>query len=159
MIEVELVVGSELWAELADVEAVARRAVDAALAVARPRLSEPCELSILLGDAATVRDLNRTWRGKDSATNVLSFPAAPQPGAPGPRCLGDIALAFEILHREAEAEGKSLADHASHLIIHGLLHLLGFDHEKAGDAEQMEALEIEALRRLGIASPYRDMAA
>ena len=159
MIEIALAAESPLWAELGDVEALARRAVDAALAVARPSLSGACEVAILLGDDAAVRELNRAWRGKDSATNVLSFPAAPQPGAPGPRPLGDIALAFETLRREAEAEGKSLADHASHLIIHGLLHLLGFDHETAQDAEDMEALEIEALRRLGIANPYRDLAA
>ena len=159
MIEVALAAESPLWAELGDVEALARRAVDAALAAARPSLSEACEVSILLGDDAALRELNRAWRGRGGATNVLSFPAAPQPGAPGPRPLGDIALAFETLRREAEAEGKSLADHASHLIIHGLLHLLGFDHEKAGDAEEMEAVEIEALRRLGIANPYRDLAA
>jgi probable rRNA maturation factor len=159
MIGVELVLGSDRWTELGELETLVRRSVDAALAVGRPSLPERPEVSVLLADDAALRELNRAWRGKDSATNVLSFPAAPQPGPPGPRCLGDIALAFETVQREAEAQRKRLADHVSHLIVHGLLHLLGFDHEADGEAEEMEALEIEALRRLGIANPYRDMAA
>jgi probable rRNA maturation factor len=159
MIGVELVLGSDRWTELGELETLVRRSVDAALAVARPSLPERPEVSVLLADDAALRELNRAWRGKDSATNVLSFPAAPQPGPAGPCSLGDVALAFETVQREAEAEGKRLADHVSHLIVHGLLHLLGFDHEAAGEAEEMEALEIEALRRLGIANPYRDMAA
>ena len=158
MTEVEIVVASDLWARLGDVEALARRAVGAGLAAARAR-SEANEISLLFADDAAVRELNRTWRGKDAATNVLSFPAGPQPAGPGPRPLGDVALAFETLEREADAEGKSLADHASHLIVHGLLHLLGYDHDRDAEAQEMETLEIEALRRLGVANPYRDAAA
>jgi probable rRNA maturation factor len=103
--------------------------------------------------------LNRTWRGKDKPTNVLSFPAPEQPGAAGPRHLGDIALAFETLARESEEESKELAHHFAHLIVHGVLHLLGYDHEVEAEAEIMEALEVKALARLGITDPYRDMAA
>ena len=93
------------------------------------------------------------------ATNVLSFPANPPPGTPGRQPLGDVALAFGTVAREAESESKTLADHATHLIVHGVLHLLGYDHETEAEAEIMEALEVETLARLGIADPYREMAA
>ena len=101
----------------------------------------------------------RTWRGLDKPTNVLSFPGSGSPSPKGVRHLGDLALAFETLAREAAEEQKSLADHVTHLIVHGTLHLLGYDHEADADAEEMEALEVAALARLGIADPYRDMAA
>ena len=83
----------------------------------------------MLTDDAQIQELNRTWRGKDKPTNVLSFPAPEQPGSDGPRHLGDIALASETLVREAEEESKELAHHFTHLIVHGVLHLLGYDHE------------------------------
>ncbi len=158
MIAVDLMVEAEGWGALADPEALCRRAVAAALEAAGHG-SAAAEISILLTDDAAVRLLNRQWRGKDKPTNVLSFPAAPPPGLPGPRQLGDIVLAFETVAREAEAEGKSLADHATHLIVHGTLHLIGHDHETEDEAEAMEAIEVKALARLGIADPYRDMVA
>lgn len=159
MIDIDIAVEAEGWAALGDVSDLARRAVEAALATAPGMPAEDVELSLLLADDGTVRELNRAWRGTDKPTNVLSFPANPAPGMPGPRPLGDIALAFETLAREAEAEGKALADHAAHLIVHGVLHLLGYDHESDAEAEVMEALEVKALARLGIANPYREMAA
>ena len=159
MIALDLAATSERWAALGDVEALARRAVEAALAVAESPPREDVELSLLLADDEAVRALNRAWRGKDRATNVLSFPANPHPGMPGPQPLGDVALAFGTVAREAESESKTLADHATHLIVHGVLHLLGYDHETEAEAEIMEALEVEALARLGIADPYREMAA
>jgi probable rRNA maturation factor len=113
----------------------------------------------MLTDDAQIQELNRTWRAKDKPTNVLSFPAPEQPGATGPRHLGDIALAYETLVRESEEESKELAHHFAHLIVHGVLHLLGYDHEVEAEAEIMEGLEIKALATLGIADPYRDMAA
>jgi probable rRNA maturation factor len=116
-------------------------------------------VSLLLTDDAGMRELNRAWREIDRPTNVLSFPGSGTPGADGVRHLGDIALAFDTVAREAEAEGKSLAHHLAHLIVHGVLHCLGHDHEADAEAQTMEALEIEALARLGIADPYRDMAA
>jgi len=108
------------------------------------------DLVILLADDDAVRDLNARFRGKDAATNVLSFPAAANAG----RHLGDIALASGVCKREAAEHGKSLADHLRHLVIHGVLHLLGYDHTVDAEAERMEALERELLAGLGIADPY-----
>ncbi|HZH52659.1 MAG TPA: rRNA maturation RNase YbeY [Microvirga sp.] len=145
------------WSRLEGVEALAQRAAEAAVAVAEEP-DEDFEVSVMLTDDAHIRELNRTWRGKDKPTNVLSFPATEQPGAVGPRHLGDIALACETLVRESEEESKALADHFAHLIVHGILHLLGYDHEDEAEADAMEALEVKALATLGIADPYRDMA-
>jgi probable rRNA maturation factor len=115
----------------------------------------PCEMTVLLTDDREMRDLNRRWRGKDAATNVLSFPAGDEPeGIDGPRQLGDIVLAAETIAREAEAQGITLTDHLSHLVVHGTLHLLGYDHEDDAEAERMEALETTILAGLGIADPY-----
>jgi probable rRNA maturation factor len=147
------------WSRLDDPEALTRRAVEATFATASDAPIEAVEISVLLTDDAHVRALNRDWRGQDRPTNVLSFPAPQQPGLPGPRHLGDIALAYETLAREAEAEAKALADHFTHLVVHGTFHLLGYDHELEAEAEIMEALEVKALAALGIADPYRDKAA
>jgi probable rRNA maturation factor len=146
------------WARLPDAEDLARNAVAAALAVASDAPRGPVEVSLVLADDAAVQVLNRDWRGQDKPTNVLSFSAPEPPGGADLRHLGDIVLACETLVREAEAEGKSLRDHAAHLVVHGTLHLLGYDHEAEGQAEIMEALEVKALARLGIPDPYRDMA-
>ena len=155
-LDLDVAVEGGAWSEVADIEALAHRAVTAALGVASDAPQAPVEVSLLLTDDAGVRGLNSAWRGKDKPTNVLSFPSPEQPGVPGPRHLGDIALAFETLQREARDEGKTVADHAAHLIVHGTLHLLGYDHETTGEAEIMEALEVKALKSLGIADPYRD---
>ena len=125
--------------------------------LAHPRLSA----SLVFTSDDEVHALNREWRGRDTPTNVLSFPMlareellALAPEGP-PELLGDIALAFETCAREAGEKGIALADHAAHLVVHGLLHLAGHDHETStGAAEQMEALEIEALSLMGIADPY-----
>lgn len=108
------------------------------------------QVVVLLTDDATVRELNARFRGKDAATNVLSFPAPENPE----RHLGDIALAYGVCAGEAEAQGKSLASHLQHLVAHGVLHLVGYDHEVDADAETMEALERRILASLGVADPY-----
>ena len=159
MIEIDVVAASDLWSPLGDLGDLARPAVEAAFAVAPQAPPQPVELTLLFTDDAAMRALNRTWRGEDKPTDVLSFPAPAPAGPQAFRPLGDIAFAFETVSREAEAERKSLAQHAAHLIVHGVLHLLGYDHETEAGAEMMERLEIEALARLGIADPYRDLAA
>jgi probable rRNA maturation factor len=116
------------------------------------------EISLLLADDATVRALNRTWRGRDAPTNVLSFPAG-EPGAPAPSgpptpLLGDIVLAQGVVVAEAQAQGKPLRHHVTHLVVHGILHLIGYDHEQDRDATIMEGLERRVLDRLGIPDPY-----
>lgn len=114
---------------------------------------EGYEISIVLADDAFVRELNRNWRKIDKPTNVLSFPSD-DTECQGPRLLGDVVLAYETVAREALASGTPILDHAAHLIIHGTLHLLGFDHENEQEAGEMEALETRLLARLGIADPY-----
>jgi probable rRNA maturation factor len=144
MIEVE--VEDSAWLRsLPDVAELARTASQAAL-----EGWDSDDLVILLADDDTVRDLNIRFRGKDAATNVLSFPA----GANAGRHLGDIALASGVCAREAVEQGKPLADHIRHLVIHGVLHLLGYDHAGDAEAERMEALERELLAGLGVADPY-----
>lgn len=113
------------------------------------------EVSVLFATDDDVRALNRDWRGKDTATNVLSFPADDVPGLPiGAQPLGDLALAWETVAREAEARAVPPLDHTAHLIVHGLLHLLGYDHRDGVEARDMEALETRALAAMGLHAPY-----
>jgi probable rRNA maturation factor len=110
----------------------------------------------VLADDATLRRFNKDYRGIDEPTNVLSFAAGeePSPDGGGPLLLGDVLLAYETLGREAERQGKRFPDHFCHLVVHGVLHLLGHDHETEAEAVAMERLETAALDRLGIANPY-----
>jgi probable rRNA maturation factor len=122
-------------------------------------LIAPLVIGVRLTDDDEQRRLNRAYRGKDAPTNVLAFPLADlaDPLPPGsPLLLGDVVLAFETVRREAEAQGKPLADHLRHLVVHGVLHLLGFDHDSELDAAAMEAREVEILAALGVPDPYRD---
>lgn len=143
MIEIE--VEAEAWTgALPDVEAIVERAAQAALGTVEG------DIVVLLTDDAAVRALNGRFRDKDRPTNVLSFPA-PENAFPH---LGDIVLAYGVCATEAEAQGKTLADHLSHLVVHGVLHLLGRDHEDDTEAEEMEAEEREILAQIGVADPY-----
>ncbi|MFC3096709.1 rRNA maturation RNase YbeY [Alteraurantiacibacter palmitatis] len=153
----------EPWPSAPDWPALAARALNAVQQFA-PELANPrLEASLLFTSDAEIHDLNREWRGRDKPTNVLSFPMleredllALAPEGP-PEMLGDIALAHETCAREAAEKGVPLEHHAAHLIIHGLLHLAGHDHEiSASDAEAMEALEVLALAQMGIANPYSE---
>ena len=145
-----------LWRQaLGDVETICDAAARAALAGANAVLPCGSELSIVLADDALVHSLNQRWRGKDEPTNVLSFPA--QGGkAPleAPLLLGDVVLAYGRVAEEAAQQCKPLADHLRHLIVHGVLHLVGFDHEAPDEAERMEALEAAVLAGLGVPNPY-----
>jgi probable rRNA maturation factor len=140
-------VEDEAWSrDVAAVETVVREAAEAALDG-----ENGAEVAVLLADDAAVQDLNTRFRGKAKPTNVLSFPAA-ESAAPH---IGDVALAYGVCAAEASAQGKSLADHLRHLVVHGVLHLLGHDHELDGEAEDMEGRERDILARLGVADPYR----
>lgn len=144
---VEIEVETEDWlAVLPQVEAEARTAAEAALVAA----GRGGGVVILLTDDAAVAELNRQFRGKTGPTNVLSFPAAANPVDH----LGDVALAFGVCQAEAEAQGKRLADHLQHLVAHGVLHLVGFDHQTDQEAQAMEGLERRILQGLGVPDPY-----
>jgi probable rRNA maturation factor len=154
------------WDGIADAEDLAEAACSAALAGAEIDPSGYA-IGVLLTDDAEVASLNERFRGRASATNVLSWPAfplaprsggapPPAPPAPGPEglSLGDVALAGETVRREADESGLAFRDHAAHLIVHGVLHLLGYDHERDADATLMEDVERRALGRIGVANPY-----
>ena len=145
----DVIFDDERWADaLVDAEELALQC-RAAAAGREPRLAAAATL--LLADDATLHDLNRRFRKIDKATNVLSFPSAAGDGF-----LGDIAIAFDTCRREADAQGLAFRDHVAHLIVHGLLHLAGYDHEEDEEAERMERLETEILAQLGVADPYAD---
>ena len=157
----ELEIDIEDWPE-GDWHGLAQRVAEVAETIA-PELSNPRLLtSVLFTDDARIHELNRDWRQRDKPTNVLSFPMLDRedlmhldPDAGPPEMLGDIALAHETCRREADEKGIALESHAAHLLVHGLLHLAGHDHEISDeDAEKMEALEVKALALLGIDDPY-----
>ncbi len=115
-----------------------------------------CEVSVRIVDAGEIRTLNRDYRGKDQPTNVLSFPAGDVAGWPGdvPEPLGDIVICARVVQDESARQGKAIPDHWAHLLVHGALHLLGYDHQSETDAEVMEALETAILRAHGVDDPY-----
>lgn len=152
-VEIDMSVEAGDWPDEAALTLLVDRAVSAAFA--ETAAVGHSELSIVFSDDAHIRTLNAGWRGKDKATNVLSFPAFPFPkGGKLPPMLGDIVLASETVTREAALEEKPVENHITHLVIHGLLHLLGYDHETDAEAEEMEAIERAALARLAIPDPY-----
>jgi probable rRNA maturation factor len=147
-----IVIEDDAWKALRGLKSLTEKAVDAAL-TARARNKE---VTILFANNAVLKTLNHDWRGKNKPTNVLSFPAPKDLKVPRGEAkpLGDIALAFETVAKEAETSGKSLKDHTTHLIVHGVLHLLGYDHIDDADAAKMEAKEIRILKKLGLPDPY-----
>lgn len=163
---VDCVTEDERWGDIA-LPALAERAVRVTLAQ-RGLAPECFEIALLACDDARIATLNAEFRGRDVPTNVLSWPAqafAPRPDgapppspAPGtlddPAGLGDLALAFDTCAREAREYGRSLEDHVTHLVVHGVLHLLGHDHMRDGDAALMETIEVRLLALLGVANPY-----
>ncbi len=160
--ELDITIEAE-WPSPPDWEVLAEQAAAALAQVAPELANQRLSASLLFADDTEVHALNREWRGKDKPTNVLSFPMLERddllalPGEGPPELLGDIALALETCGREAAEKGIPLDHHATHLIIHGLLHLAGHDHEiSPADATAMECLEIKALALLGIADPYGD---
>jgi probable rRNA maturation factor len=151
---VDIQVQSPLW----DAEPAAEATVREAIAAAAKRVPAAGEVSVALADDATIRTLNRDWRGVDKPTNVLSFPASAPKIEGFPALLGDVIVAYETLAREASEEEKPVLHHLAHLAVHGYLHLLGYDHQTDSEADAMEGLEREILTVLRIADPYRGTA-
>ncbi len=151
---VDVSLGGGDWPDGGETAGWCSRAAGAALAASGH--TGPAEISVLLGSDAEIRELNRRFRGRDRATNVLSFPTGGTPWPGGPPPLGEIALAAETVCREAAAQRKTLHAHVSHLVVHGTLHLLGFDHHTETEADRMERLEARCLETLSIADPYRE---
>lgn len=152
-IAVDVVVEAGDWPAAAELRRLAESAVARSLAAAA-ELAPAAEVCVVFTDDDRIRALNRRYRGRDAATNVLSFPAPPPvPGKLGP-LLGDIVLARDTIVDEAAAAGLTIADHLTHLIVHGFLHLLGYHHDTDADAAVMEPLETAILAGLGIADPY-----
>jgi probable rRNA maturation factor len=160
---VDVMVASVLWKSQRNAKALVQRAIATAASAVS---TAGCEVAIVLTDDSAIRTLNRNWRQKNAATNVLSFPAhenlPPLPRAEKqrakigrvPRLLGDIVIAYETTEREARAERKPFAHHLTHLAVHGFLHLVGYDHVADEEAEAMEGLETAILARLGVPDPY-----
>ncbi|MEA2832339.1 MAG: putative rRNA maturation factor [Methylobacteriaceae bacterium] len=151
IVDVEVV--DPAWLAAGDVDILAQDAIAATLVEVGKRVHPDAEISIRLCDDDEIRALNLAWRNKDKATNVLSFPSPA--GDRGP-LLGDIVVAFEYVSEEARDAGRSLRDHLAHMLVHGMLHLLGFDHENESEAEKMEAFERRILAKLGIDDPYSE---
>ena len=141
---------------LPEADQICRTAAEAAYAGAAESQDVTTEISIVLADDPMVHDLNRDYRNQDKPTNVLSFPLGDEGVSPdgGLRMLGDVILSLETTEREASQQAKSLSAHTSHLVVHGVLHLIGFDHEDEVDAGEMESLERQILASLNIADPY-----
>lgn len=159
-LEVDVVVGCGTWNERQP--AAVDACTVAARAVQRCEETAPAAVCVLLTDDAHMREMNARFRGVDRPTNVLSFAAGDDDaGRPadlrsGRRVLGDLALGLETVEREAAVDGKTVLHHLQHLVIHGMLHLLGYDHETDADAQVMERKEVEILAALGIGDPYGD---
>ncbi|WP_424930917.1 rRNA maturation RNase YbeY [Amaricoccus macauensis] len=155
---VEVVIEEPRWSDL-DMGGLAERAAAASL-VAVGMTPAGHEISLLACDDARIAELNAAFRGKEKPTNVLSWPSGEldEPARPGLEeeaiFLGDLALAFETCSAEAAEAGLSLEAHVTHLVVHGVLHLLGFDHEEDEEADEMERIEIKTLASLGVANPY-----
>ncbi len=160
--QVETSVACPKWgADLPEAAEIATSAIRSAVSVAGFPAGAGWEVSVVLGDDNLQQRLNRDWRGRDQTTNVLAFPLhapaalrAPPTETLAKQSLGDIVLCHSVVRAEAERDGKTLGDHLAHLVVHGCLHLLGFDHHAAAEADEMEALERRALAALGIADPY-----
>jgi len=153
-VAIETTVESDLWSAAPFAAPAAERAVATAVEAAGIAIQDGAELSVVLTDDMHIRRLNAAWRGRDQPTNVLSFPAVTPEAASSSPLLGDVVLAFETLEREAAGQGISLESHYVHLLVHGFLHLFGYDHLTQPEAAAMERLETDILRRLGFGDPY-----
>lgn len=158
LLEIDVSIPCQAWSEsLPAPEELCRKAAMSAFRAAFSEDEPPSEVSLVLADDGLVQSLNLSYRGLDKPTNVLSFAmeeGGGQRSSGAPRLLGDVILAFETVSAEAAEEGTPLADHLCHLVIHGMLHLLGHDHQTEAQAQIMEDMEVQALSRLKIDNPY-----
>src|SRR6218665_2742639 len=159
-LDIQISVEDEGWPQEPALLSLSERTLAAAAAFLETEEKQPFpkmapELSLVFTNDAAIKEINAEWRGKDKPTNVLSFPAFPlEPGGmPGPM-LGDIVVARETVEREAVDLDKTFEDHLTHLLVHGFLHLFGYDHMETDEAEEMEALETRILAVLGLSDPY-----
>ena len=152
---VDLTVETGDWPPEEELAAIVTRAIEATVSELGIVPPEGCELGVVFTDDDEIAILNAQWRGKDKPTNVLSFPSGiPSPTGQLPLLLGDIVLAWRTINAEAALDGKPFDHHLTHLVVHGILHLLGYDHEEEQEAEVMEALERRVLAKLAIPDPY-----
>lgn len=142
------------WPDISDIVENVKKAMTEHLVF--QQFPKGFEISLVLADNKFVQDLNRDYRGKDKPTNVLSFPQDPEPGSALAH-LGDVIMAYETMLRESEEQNKQLNSHITHLLVHGILHLMAYDHETDAEAEEMESLEIRILETLGVKNPYEDI--
>ncbi|GLI92809.1 rRNA maturation RNase YbeY [Methylocystis echinoides] len=153
-LEIDIALAAPAWARVEGLEALTRDCIEASLAETGETLVAGCEVSVTFCDDAEIQELNAEWRGKDKPTNVLSFPT---PGKLSARpLLGDIVIAYETVTREAAEQDKTVRAHTAHMVIHGFLHLIGYDHETAAEADVMEGLERRIASRLGLRDPYAE---
>jgi probable rRNA maturation factor len=159
--EIEVSIQDPAWTALGDIESIVREAASIALTAAiMPKFAygRALEASIILANDDLVQVLNREYSNKDKPTNVLTFASldAEEPVSEGVLNLGDVFMAYQTIARESQEQGKFLLDHVKHLTVHGVLHLLGYDHETEEEATDMETLEIRILERLGVQNPYTE---
>lgn len=151
--DITVMIGHDVWKTLwPRARTEVKRAINATLKQQKKNRAHS-SVAVVLGDNGLLEPLNRVYRGKPKPTNVLSFPNG-EKGEEGELQWGDILLSFDVIAQEADAQGKTLRDHTMHLVVHGMLHLMGYDHETKAEAEAMEQQEIAILATLGIANPY-----
>ena len=151
-VETDIVMMSSAWESVANLDKLTLRVIEQAAQTSGAKLGANCELCIAYSDDEAVRVLNAQWRGLDKPTNVLSFPT---PGALATKpMLGDVIIAYETVVREAREQDKNVNEYIAYMIVHGFLHLIGYDHETSADAEVMEEVERRIARALGLSDPY-----
>lgn len=159
-LEIDVIINDQRWVEklnsidmAVDIDQMIRNAVLTVLAVAKPEQSGAAEICIVFSNDAEICELNKQWRQNDSATNVLSFPQI-EPFTPVCGLLGDIILAYETIEKEAQNQQIAFLDHVTHLVVHGFVHILGYDHQNDKEALEMEGMETKILAQLNIEDPY-----
>jgi len=153
-VSVPINIAEDQWKMVDGLEAKIEHSVVKACRVCGKGEARDIEVSVLLANDNAIQELNKQYRGKDAPTNVLSFPGICNNENGGPILLGDIILSYETIQKESLKDNKALMDHVTHLVVHGVLHLFGYDHEEEDTAREMEMIEISILKDFGIENPY-----